>query len=94
MACCLDHLHLAAQFSRQVLSLSIRVRKIGIFCAHNDQHWRSHLAQTFHAFYHQVPVLQATDEALRDSRMELVRATAQVMQTGLGLLGIRVPERM
>jgi len=53
-----------------------------------------HLAQTFHAFYHQVPVLQATDEALRRSRMELVRATAQVMQTGLGLLGIQVPERM
>jgi arginyl-tRNA synthetase len=53
-----------------------------------------YLAQTFHAFYHQVPVLQATDEALRDSRMALVRATAQVMQTGLGLLGIRVPERM
>jgi len=26
--------------------------------------------------------------------MELVRATAQVMQTGLGLLGIQVPERM
>lgn len=53
-----------------------------------------HLAQTFHAFYHQVPVLQAADDGLRQSRMELVRATAQVMRTGLGLLGIRVPERM
>lgn len=53
-----------------------------------------HLAQTFHAFYHQVPVLQATDEALRHGRMELVRATARVMRTGLDLLGIQVPERM
>jgi arginyl-tRNA synthetase len=53
-----------------------------------------HLAQAFHAFYHQVPVLQATDEGLRQSRMELVRAAAQVMRTGLGLLGIQVPERM
>ena len=53
-----------------------------------------HLAQAFHAFYHQVPVLQATDEGLRQSRMELVRAVAQVMRTGLGLLGIQVPERM
>jgi arginyl-tRNA synthetase len=53
-----------------------------------------HLAQTFHAFYHQVPVLQATDEGLRQSRMELVRAAAQVMRVGLGLLGIQVPERM
>lgn len=53
-----------------------------------------HLAQAFHAFYHQAPVLQAADEPLRDSRMALVRATAQVMRTGLGLLGIQVPERM
>jgi arginyl-tRNA synthetase len=53
-----------------------------------------HLAQAFHAFYHQVPVLQATDEGLRQSRMGLVRAAAQVMQSGLGLLGIQVPERM
>lgn len=52
------------------------------------------LAQIFHAFYHEVPVLQAEDEDLRRSRMELVRATATVMRTGLGLLGIRVPERM
>lgn len=52
------------------------------------------LAQIFHAFYHEVPVLQAEDEALRNSRMELVRATATVMRTGLALLGIRVPERM
>ncbi len=52
------------------------------------------LAQIFHALYHQVPVLQATDDALRRSRMELVRATAAVMRTGLDLLGIQVPERM
>ncbi|MDQ7843913.1 MAG: arginine--tRNA ligase [Armatimonadota bacterium] len=52
------------------------------------------LAQVFHAFYHQVPVQQAGDESLRASRMAMVEATAQVMRTGLGLLGIRVPERM
>lgn len=52
------------------------------------------LAQIFHAFYHEVPVLQAEDEGLRGSRMELVRGTATVMRTGLGLLGIAVPERM
>jgi len=54
----------------------------------------SQLAQTFHAFYHQVPVLQAGDESLRRARLALVRATAVVMRTGLGLLGIGVPERM
>lgn len=52
------------------------------------------LAQTFHAFYHEVPVLQAGEEALRRSRLQLVAGIATVMQTGLGLLGIRVPERM
>ncbi len=52
------------------------------------------LAQAFHAFYHEVPVLQAEDEALRHSRMQLVAGVATVMRAGLGLLGIRVPERM
>lgn len=53
-----------------------------------------HLAQAFHAFYHEVPVLQAADEGLRRSRLQLVHGIATVMRTGLGLLGIRVPERM
>jgi len=53
-----------------------------------------HLAQQFHAFYHEVPVLQADDAALRAGRLQLVSAVAAVMRTGLGLLGIGVPERM
>ncbi|MGH2349505.1 MAG: DALR anticodon-binding domain-containing protein, partial [bacterium] len=53
-----------------------------------------HLAQQFHAFYHEVPVLQAEDAALRAGRIQLVAAVATVMRTGLGLLGIQVPERM
>ena len=53
-----------------------------------------HLAQLFHAFYHEVPVLQAGDDPLRRSRLQLVEGIATVMRTGLGLLGIRVPERM
>lgn len=52
------------------------------------------LAQAFHGFYHEIPVLQAPDEALRRSRLQLVAGVATVMRTGLGLLGIRVPERM
>jgi arginyl-tRNA synthetase len=53
-----------------------------------------HLAQQFHAFYHEVPVLHAEDAALRAGRIQLVSAVATVMRTGLGLLGIQVPERM
>lgn len=52
------------------------------------------LAQLFHVFYHNVPVHQAEDEHLRASRMSIVHGAAQVMRTGLGLLGIAVPERM
>lgn len=53
-----------------------------------------HLAQQFHVFYHNVPVQKAEDEHLRASRMSIVQGAAQVMRTGLGLLGIGVPERM
>jgi len=52
------------------------------------------LAQAFHGFYHDVPVLQADSAALRRSRVQLVAGVATVMRTGLGLLGIGVPERM
>ncbi|MDQ7820519.1 MAG: arginine--tRNA ligase [Armatimonadota bacterium] len=52
------------------------------------------LAQAFHAFYHEVPVLQTPDPGLRATRVRLVAGVATVMRTGLGLLGIRVPERM
>lgn len=52
------------------------------------------LARAFHEFYHEVPVLQAGDDSLRRSRLQVVEGIATVMRTGLGLLGIRVPERM
>lgn len=52
------------------------------------------LAQAFHGFYHEIPVLQAEDAPLRQSRLQLVGGVATVMRRGLDLLGIRVPERM
>lgn len=52
------------------------------------------LAQQFHAFYHEIPVLQAPDDAVRRSRLQLMAGVATVMRTGLGLLGIHVAERM
>jgi arginyl-tRNA synthetase len=51
------------------------------------------LANSFHAFYEACPVLKA-DEPLRSSRLALSDLTGKVLQTGLGLLGIRVPEKM
>jgi arginyl-tRNA synthetase len=51
------------------------------------------LATTFHGFYEACPVLKAPD-GIRDLRLALCDATARVLAAGLGLLGIRAPERM
>jgi arginyl-tRNA synthetase len=52
------------------------------------------LAADFTAFYEACPVLRAPDEGTRASRLALADLTARVLQHGLGLLGIEVPERM
>lgn len=51
------------------------------------------LANAFHAFYEACPVLKA-DEPARATRLALCELTARVLQRGLDLLGIQVPERM
>ena len=51
------------------------------------------LANHYHAFYEACPVLKAAEPA-RSSRLALCELTARVLQKGLELLGIQVPERM
>jgi arginyl-tRNA synthetase len=51
------------------------------------------LANSFHAFYEACPVLKA-EEPLRTSRLALCDLTGRVLQRGLDLLGIQVPEKM
>jgi len=51
------------------------------------------LADRFHRFYEACPILKS-EGAIRSSRLTLAGLTADVLQTGLGLLGIGVPERM
>ena len=51
------------------------------------------LANSFHSFYEACPVLKS-DEPARSSRLTLCDLTARVLQRGLDLLGIKVPERM
>ena len=51
------------------------------------------VATAFTSFYENCPVLKS-DEPLRSSRLVLCDATARVMKTGLGLLGIDAPEAM
>ena len=51
------------------------------------------LANSFHAFYEACPVLKS-EEPARSSRLALCRLTGRVLQNGLELLGIKVPEKM
>lgn len=51
------------------------------------------LATRYSSFYEQCPVLKA-DEATRLGRLALCDLTARVLENGLGLLGIEVPEQM
>jgi arginyl-tRNA synthetase len=52
------------------------------------------LAQSFTSFYEQCPVLIAETEEVRASRLRLSAIVLEVLVAGLGVLGIRVPERM
>jgi arginyl-tRNA synthetase len=52
------------------------------------------LASAFTAFYEECPVLQAEDTGVRESRLALCALVLRVLLTGLGMLGIPVPDRM
>jgi arginyl-tRNA synthetase len=51
------------------------------------------LANSFHAFYEVCPVLKS-EEPARSSRLALCDLAGRVLQSGLDLLGIKVPEKM
>lgn len=51
------------------------------------------LANHFHRFYEHSPILKS-DGAVKKSRLALAALTARVLEQGLGLLGIRVPQKM
>jgi arginyl-tRNA synthetase len=51
------------------------------------------LANSFHTFYEACPVLKS-EEPVRRSRLALSDLTGRVLQQGLELLGIKVPEKM
>jgi arginyl-tRNA synthetase len=51
------------------------------------------LAAVFHGFYETCPVLSA-ETSVRDTRLMLCDIFSRLLRTGLGLLGIEVPEKM
>jgi len=52
------------------------------------------LAKEFNGFYHDFQILKEPDEQKRLVRLALCEAVSKVIRTGMGLLGIEVPERM
>ncbi|HWZ13723.1 MAG TPA: arginine--tRNA ligase [Mucilaginibacter sp.] len=52
------------------------------------------LAKAYNKFYHEKSILQAEDEVLKQFRLQLSAASGKVIKSGMGLLGIEVPERM
>jgi arginyl-tRNA synthetase len=52
------------------------------------------VAQTFNSFYTEHKVLNAESEEKKQMRLQLCEQTAVVIKSAMGLLGIRVPERM
>lgn len=51
-------------------------------------------AEKINYFYHNFPVLQATDKETANLRLDVVSACTQVLKNGLYLLGIDAPEEM
>jgi arginyl-tRNA synthetase len=56
--------------------------------------WCYETARAVSGFYRDCSVLKAETPELRAARLQLVAATAQALKNGLGLLGLRAPERM
>lgn len=60
---------------------------------HNVANYLRELAGEFHSYYNAHKVLEE-DAALRNARLSLSEAVRQVIENGLGLLGVSAPEEM
>lgn len=72
----------------QVLSSVLEDQRPNFLCLYLYE-----LANSFHSFYEACPILKSEGE-IRSSRLALADVTRRILKTGLGLLGISVPERM
>ena len=52
------------------------------------------LTKVFNQFYHDYSILNEPDEQKKAVRLVIARNTAKILQSGMALLGIEVPERM
>ena len=52
------------------------------------------LAKEFNQFYHDYSILGESDESIRNFRLSLSRVTSEILNKGMWMLGIEMPERM
>lgn len=52
------------------------------------------LAKAYHRFWHDLSIFSAENAEAKAFRLTLSKAVAQVLQTGMGLLGVEMPGRM
>jgi arginyl-tRNA synthetase len=60
---------------------------------HQVAYYLRELANDFHTYYNAHPFLVEEDR-LRDARLCLINAVAQVIRNGLALIGVSAPESM
>jgi arginyl-tRNA synthetase len=63
------------------------------FAPHDIAFYLRDLSGAYHSYYDAEKVL-VDDQELRQARVSLLAATAQVIRNGLGLLGVSAPENM
>jgi arginyl-tRNA synthetase len=80
---------------KQLAKLPAAVREAGArYAPFVIAEWCYETARALSGFYRDCRVLRAETPELRAARLHLVAATAQALKNGLGLLGIKAPERM
>jgi arginyl-tRNA synthetase len=80
---------------KQLAKLPDAVREAGArYAPFVVAEWCYETARALSGFYHDCSVLRAETPELRAARLRLVAATARALKNGLGLLGLRAPERM
>jgi arginyl-tRNA synthetase len=97
----LNDADLSALGSPQALSLMLQLAKYpqmlegaaSDFAPHDVTFYLRELAATYHSYYDAERIL-VDDEALRNARLALVAATAQVLHNGLAVLGVSAPRKM
>ena len=94
----IDYKHLAAPIEIQLVKDLVEYPdKISESLKLNDPsiiaQYLFKLSQDFNAFYHELPVLKSELD-VQAARLELLRAIGQVLENGMGLLGLSILAEM